>query len=98
MQWSPSEESRFERYKKSVAKLGQREGDAGKIAAAKLERERDSNDRPVAKGSDAGNGRKPLEHRTIEELYLLARQRNVPVSGSMNKAELIDALTRETTR
>lgn len=93
-QWSPSDEARYDRYKKSVAKLGQREGDAAATAAAKVDRERQERGSATVKTTHAGDGRKPLEHRTIEELYLLARQRKIPGRSQMNKAELIEALVK----
>ena len=51
----------------------------------------------IANAQDAGtidHDTRPFEERTRDELRLAAKERNIKGRGSMNKAELIEALRK----
>lgn len=96
--WSREEQARLGRSKRNVERLGQRDEDAARSAADKMDRDKRGTDRTEPASRDSRGSRAPLDHRTVEELYLLARQKSIPGRSRMNKAELIEALSGEGSR
>lgn len=94
--WTKHDQHRVSRVKENAADQGMRDTDAAEHAARKVAQERGK--RAATTASANPSGRRPLEHRTVEELQLLARQRKIPGRSRMNRAELIEALETEGTR
>ena len=91
--WTRKDQQQVSAFKKRAARRGMRYTDAAEHASATVAKERG---KPrVASGKSAGpSAQRPLDHRTVEELQLLARQRKLPGRSRMNRAELIEALQR----
>jgi Rho termination factor, N-terminal domain len=90
--WTKPEQRQLDDIKEDVIGRGQADGPAGNIAAEKMEKQRRRQGRASREELRGLQAERPLEHRTLEELQLLARQRKIPGRSRMNKAELIEAL------
>jgi hypothetical protein len=91
--WSRKDERKYEHIKESSRKRGVPLSRAKEIAARTVNKERREEGRtPSSRTQGTGNPRHPLDERTRDELYNLARERDVKGRSSMSKRELLDAL------
>lgn len=91
--WSDKEERQYEHIKDSSRKRGESLKRAKEIAARTVNKERREEGKTQNKRTmGTGNPRKPLEERTKEELYNIAKDKGVEGRSSMNKQELVKAL------
>ena len=91
--WSNKDERQYERIKDSSLDRGVSEGQAEEIAARTVNKRRRIEGRtPNRRTRGTGNPNLPLEERTRDEVYNLARELNVKGRGQMSKAELVDAV------
>ena len=91
--WSAKDERQYEHVKESERRRGKSNERAEEIAARTVNKQRREEGRtPSKRTQGTGNPNTPLEERTRDELYNIARERSVRGRGSMSKAELVDAL------
>lgn len=91
--WSKKDEEKYEAIKESSMDRGLDEGRAKEIAARTVNKGRRQEGRtPNRTTQGTGNPRRGYEARTREELYNIAKQRNVAGRSRMSKEELIEAL------
>jgi plasmid stabilization system protein ParE len=91
--WSARDERKYERIKESAEDRGISEGRAEEIAARTVNKARRKEGRtPKRTTEGTGNPNLGYEDRTRDELYNLARNRNVAGRSRMTKDELIQAL------
>jgi hypothetical protein len=93
--WSDRDERKYEHIRESSVESGKGEAKAKEIAARtvnKARREEGRTDNTRTQGS--GNPNRGYDERTRDELYNLAKERNIGGRSSMSKAELIQALRR----
>lgn len=91
--WSEKDERQYEHIEKSSRQRGKSPRRAKEIAARTVNKQRRLEGRTrnrTSKGT--GNPRRPLEDRTKQELYNLAKRRGVPGRSKMSKGELARAL------
>lgn len=91
--WSKKDERQYEEIKESEQQRGVSEKRAKEIASRTVNKRRRQEGRtPNDTTQGAGNPNTPLEKRTRNELYELAKQRNVAGRSKMTKDELVQAL------
>ncbi len=91
--WSRKDERQYEHVKQNERERGRSPARAKEIAARTVNKQRRSEGRtPSARTQGSGNPNRPLEERTRDELYNLARERGVPNRSQMSKSELVRAL------
>ncbi|HEY2847471.1 MAG TPA: hypothetical protein VGI80_06615 [Pyrinomonadaceae bacterium] len=91
--WSNKDERMYEHIKDSSKKRGMSEDRAEEIAARTVNKERRTEGRtPNKRTQGTGNPNKRLADRTRDELYNIARDKNIHGRGSMTKAELLQAV------
>ncbi|HXU24263.1 MAG TPA: Rho termination factor N-terminal domain-containing protein [Tepidiformaceae bacterium] len=91
--WSAKDERKYEHIKKSELDDGSSRGRAEEIAARTVNKQRREEGRtPNRRTTGTGNPNTPLQERSRDELYNIARERDVPGRGTMRKAELVKAL------
>lgn len=91
--WSRKDERQYEHIKKSNLDRGLSESRAKEIAARTVNKERREEHRtPNRRTQGTGNPNQRLQERSKEELYNLARERDIPNRSKMNKDELVRAL------
>ena len=91
--WSKKDERKYKHIKNSAKKRGKSTKRAKEIAARTVNKERRKSGRtPNKKSSGTGNPNKSLKDRTKDELYNLAKKKNIEGRSKMNKNELIKAL------
>jgi plasmid stabilization system protein ParE len=93
--WSDKDERKYEHIRESSVESGKSQAKAKEIAARtvnKARREEGRTDNTRTQGS--GNPNRGYDERTRDELYNLAKERNIGGRSSMSKAELIQALRR----
>lgn len=94
--WSNKEERQYEHIKDSAKKRGKSAKRAKAIAARTVNKQRrEKGETPNKKTQGTGNPNKGLENRTKDELYNIAKKRNVQGRSNMNKSELISALKKK---
>jgi plasmid stabilization system protein ParE len=87
--WSNKDERKYEHIKEGYEERGMNESKAEEIAARTVNKSRRKEDRtPNKRTQGTGNPNKPLRERTRDELYNLAKERNVKGRSKMNRAEL----------
>lgn len=93
--WSKKRERQYQKIKKSEVKRGRSEDRAEEIAARTVNKTRRKlRETESGKKSSSGSG-KPgsrLENRSKQELYNLAKKREIKGRSSMSKQELIHSL------
>lgn len=93
--WSGKDERKYEHIRKSSRERGVSEDRAKEIAARTVNRDRREEGRtPTRRTQGTGNPRRGYEDRTRDELYNIAKDRNIEGRSRMNKDELIRALRR----
>ncbi|HEX6925778.1 MAG TPA: Rho termination factor N-terminal domain-containing protein [Longimicrobiaceae bacterium] len=93
--WSNKDERKYEHIKESSQERGASERRAKEIAARTVNKGRRQSGRtPNRTTQGTGNPNRGYEARTRDELYNIAKERNIPGRSSMNKQELIQALRR----
>jgi hypothetical protein len=93
--WTAKDERQYEHVKESALEHGRSESRAEEIAPRVVNRQRREEGRtPNRRTQGTGNPNAPLEQRSRDELYNLARQRHVSGRSHMTKRELVSALRR----
>jgi plasmid stabilization system protein ParE len=91
--WSNKDERKYEHIKESAQERGASEDRAKEIAARTVNKGRRQEGRtPNKRTQGTGNPNAPLEERTRDELYNLAKERKIPGRSKMSKKELVEAL------
>ena len=91
--WSNKDERMYDHVKESEQDQGASADRAKEIAARTVNKQRREEGRTSNKTTQGtGNPTHGYESRSKDELYNLARERNIEGRSSMTKAELIDAL------
>jgi plasmid stabilization system protein ParE len=93
--WSNKDERKYEHIRDSNLDRGMGESKAEEIAARTVNRDRREEGRtPNTRTQGTGNPNERYEERSKDELYNIAKERNVAGRSSMTKDELIQALRR----
>ena len=93
--WSAKDERQYEHIKESGLERGQSEDKAEEIAARTVNKQRREEGRtPNRRSMGTGNPNTPLASRSRDELYNIARDRNIRGRSSMTKRDLVTALSR----
>jgi hypothetical protein len=93
--WSAKDERQYEHVRDSALERGRSEDRAEEIAARVVNKQRREEGRtPNRRTQGTGNPNAPLDQRSKDELYNLARERGVSGRGHMTKKELVTALRR----
>lgn len=91
--WSNKDERKYEHIKESSEERGMSEDRAEEIAARTVNKGRREEGRTPNKTTQGtGNPNKGYESRTRDELYNIAKDRNIEGRSKMSKDELIRAL------
>lgn len=91
--WSNKDERMYEHVKESSKKRGTSTKRAKEIAARTVNKNRREEGRTPNKTTQGtGNPRKGLENRSKQELYNMAKKRNIEGRSKMSKSELLSAL------
>jgi plasmid stabilization system protein ParE len=91
--WSDKDERKYEHIKDSSRDRGASEERAKEIAARTVNKGRREEGRtPNTRTQGTGNPNRGYEGRTRDELYNIAKERNIRGRSSMSKDELIRAL------
>jgi plasmid stabilization system protein ParE len=93
--WSAKDERKYEHIKESQKERGTSEDRAQEIAARTVNKQRREQGRtPNRRTQGTGNPNRPLSQRSRDELYNLAKERNISGRSSMTKRELVEAIER----
>ena len=93
--WSNKDERMYEHIEQSNEKRGVNPKRAREIAARTVNKHRREEGRTPNKTTQGtGNPRTSLESRTKNELYNLAKDRNIEGRSSMSKDQLVKALRK----
>lgn len=93
--WNDKDERQYEHIKESETDRGRSTKKAKEIAARTVnKRRREEGRTPNRRTQGTGNPNRPLEDRTRDELYNLAKELDVSGRSSMNKAELVAAVRK----
>ena len=91
--WTKKDQRMYEHIKESGKDRGLKERRAEELAARTVNKQRREEGRtPRKRTQGTGNPSRPLEDRTKEELYNIAKDENVPGRSKMNKHELVEAI------
>ncbi len=91
--WSNKDERMYEHIKESSKDRGKSEDKAQEIAARTVNKQRREEGRtPNKRTQGTGNPNKGYEDRTRDELYNLAKEKNIEGRSKMNKEELVKAV------
>jgi plasmid stabilization system protein ParE len=91
--WSNKDERKYEHIRDSSVERGVDEDRAKEVAARTVNRDRREEGRtPNRRTQGTGNPRRGYEDRTRDELYNIAKDRNIEGRSRMSKDELIRAL------
>jgi hypothetical protein len=94
--WSNKDERQYEHVKQSEKERGRPPERAKEIAARTVNKQRREEGRtPNRTTQGTGNPGQGYEDRSKEELYNIAKDRNIEGRSKMTKDELIDALRRQ---
>ncbi|HEX8696852.1 MAG TPA: Rho termination factor N-terminal domain-containing protein [Longimicrobium sp.] len=91
--WSSKDERMYEHIKESGEERGMDEDRAEEIAARTVNKQRREEGRtPNKRTQGTGNPNRGYEARTRDELYNIAKEKDVPGRSKMDKEELIEAI------
>ncbi|MCC7365189.1 MAG: addiction module toxin RelE [Dehalococcoidia bacterium] len=91
--WSAKDERKYEHIKDSQRERGSSEDKAEEIAARTVNKQRREEGRtPNRRTQGTGNPNRPIEERTRDEVYNLAKDLDVKGRSSMTKKELVAAV------
>lgn len=91
--WSSKDERKYEHIKERELERGLEEDRAEAIAARTVNKARRQEGRTPNKTTQGtGNPNRGYEARTRDELYNIARDKDIPGRSKMSKDELIDAI------
>lgn len=91
--WNKKDEDQYDHIKESEKKSGKSTGRAEEIAARTVNKHRRKEGRTENKTSQGtGNPNHSLEDRSKQELYNMAKEKNVEGRSKMDKSELVKAL------
>jgi hypothetical protein len=91
--WSSKDERMYEHVRDSEKERGRSTDRAEEIAARTVNKSRREEGRTSSRRSQGtGNPTRGYEARTRDELYNLARERDIPGRSRMGKSELAEAL------
>ena len=93
--WTAKDERKYEHIKESSDERGVGEDRAQEIAARTVNKARREEGRtPNKRTQGTGNPNRDLAERTRDELYNIARDRDIKGRSMMTKQELVSALKR----
>lgn len=93
--WSNKDERQYEHIRDSAEERGVPDDRAEEIAARTVNKHRREEGRtPNSTTQGTGNPTLPYEERTRDELYNLAKDRDIEGRSRMNKDELMQALRK----
>jgi hypothetical protein len=93
--WTKKDERQYEHIKDDAEDRGMSESRAKQIAARTVNKRRREEGRTTNKRTmGTGNPNLPLEARTRDELYNIAKELNLSGRSTMTKRELVSALRR----
>jgi hypothetical protein len=93
--WSAKDERQYDHIKESSKERGAGEDRAQEIAARTVNKQRREEGRtPNRRSQGTGNPNRPLQDRSRDELYNLARRSRIRGRSNMTKGELVAALQR----
>jgi hypothetical protein len=93
--WSNKEERQYEHIKEGAKKRGTSTKRAKAIAARTVNKKRREKDKTPNKTTQGtGNPNKGYESRTKDELYNIAKKKNIEGRSKMSKSELVKALKK----
>lgn len=91
--WSKKDEEKYDAIKESSLERGMGEDRAQEIAARTVNKQRRQEGRTPNKTTQGtGNPRRGYEARTKDELYNIAKEKDIPGRSRMDKQELISAI------
>jgi plasmid stabilization system protein ParE len=91
--WSNKDERKYEHIKEGYEERGVSENKAEEIAARTVNKDRREEGRtPNKRTQGTGNPNKGYDERTRDELYNIAKDKNVTGRSKMSKAELEKAI------
>ena len=91
--WTKKDEHKYEAIKDSSLDRGVKKSRAKEIAARTVNKARREEGRTPNKTTQGtGNPNDSLDERTKDELYNLAKEREIEGRSKMNKGELVEAL------
>lgn len=92
-EWTKKDERQYQHIKESSEERGKPPAVAKEIAARTVNKQRRREGRTEKRTTEGtGNPNLPLAQRTRDELYNLARDRDIAGRSGMTKAELVRAL------
>ena len=93
--WSDKRERQYAHIEEGLVERGEDESTAKEIAARTVNKQRREEGRtPNKRTMGTGNPNSRLEERSRDELYNLAKERNIRGRSLMDKKELMDALRK----
>lgn len=91
--WSSKDERMYDHVRESELDRGMDPAQAEEIAARTVNKQRREEGRTLNKTTQGtGNPRRGYEARSRDELYNIAREKEIPGRSKMDKAELIEAI------
>ena len=97
--WSAKDERMYEHIRDSAREDGKSRDTAEEIAARTVNKHRREEGRtPNRKTQGTGNPNRGYEARSRDELYNIAKERNIEGRSKMTKGELADALRGKRSR
>ena len=91
--WSSKDERMYDHIRDSERERGVGKDRAEEIAARTVNKQRREEGRtPNQRTQGTGNPRRGYEARSRDELYNIAREKDIPGRSKMDKQELIDAI------
>ncbi|HET7228469.1 MAG TPA: Rho termination factor N-terminal domain-containing protein [Longimicrobium sp.] len=91
--WSSKDERMYEHVKEAELDRGMGEGRAEEIAARTVNKQRREEGRtPNNRTQGTGNPNRGYEARSRDELYNIAKEKNIPGRSKMDKQALIEAI------
>lgn len=93
--WSNKDERKYEHIKEGYEDRGMKEERAEEIAARTVNKgRREAGRTPNHHTQGTGNPNTPLQERTRDELYNLAKEHDIKGRSKMHKDELVEALRK----